>query len=242
MAGHSQFKNIQYRKGAQDAKRANAFAKLSKRISLATKDGGSDPSMNSKLRAIMDEARCINMPKEKIDTAIKKGMGAGSSTIFESVIYESRIGDAALMIEVLTDNRNRTAGEVRRVLRNLDGFNDFGGASFLFKNMGIVAYDLSNTSINKESFLDDILILDDVEDIIDEGDIVGVLTSILKLSSTRNKLVDKYGTPISSRSIWMPHEFIEIEDGKKKSFISVISSLENMDDVISVDSNLFLNI
>ena len=136
MAGHSQFKNIMYRKGAQDAKRAKIFSKLIREVTVATKTGLPDPEMNPRLRAAVSAARAANMPKDNIDRAIKKAVGGDDGENFEEIRYEGYgPGGVAVIVEALTDNRNRTASEVRAAFSKYGGsLAETGAVSFLFED------------------------------------------------------------------------------------------------------------
>ena len=136
MAGHSQFKNIMYRKGAQDKKRAKLFAKLGRELTVAAKMGGDDSASNPRLRAAITSARSNNMPKENVERAIKKGVGGGDGENFEEIRYEGYgPGGIAVIVEALTDNRNRTASEVRAIFSKHGGsLAETGAVSFLFRS------------------------------------------------------------------------------------------------------------
>ena len=142
MAGHSQFKNIMYRKGAQDKKRAKLFAKLGRELTVAAKMGGDDPSSNPRLRAAIASARGGNMPKDNMERAIKKGAGGGEDADFEEIRYEGYgPGGIAIVIEALTDNRNRTASEVRAIFSKHGGsLAETGAVSFLFDSVGEIRF------------------------------------------------------------------------------------------------------
>ena len=142
MAGHSQFKNIMYRKGAQDKKRAKLFAKLGRELMVAAKEGGSDPSGNPRLRSAIATARSNNMPKDNIDRAIARGSGDSDGANFEEIRYEGYgPGGVALIVEALTDNRNRTASEVRSAFSKYNGnLAETGAVSFLFDRIGEIRY------------------------------------------------------------------------------------------------------
>src|SRR5689334_19836091 len=142
MAGHSQFKNIMYRKGAQDAKRAKVFTKIIRELTVAAKTGLPDPAANPRLRAAVVAAREANMPKDTMERAIKRGAGGGDDTSFEEVRYEGYgPGGVALIIEALTDNRNRTAGEIRTALAKHGGnLGETNSVSFMFERKGVILY------------------------------------------------------------------------------------------------------
>ena len=142
MAGHSQFKNIMYRKGAQDAKRAKVFTKLIRELTVAAKSGAPDPDMNPRLRSAVVAAKAANMPKDNIARAIKRGAGGGDDANFEEMRYEGYgPGGVALIVEVLTDNRNRTASNVRAAFNKHGGtLGESGSVGFLFERVGLIHY------------------------------------------------------------------------------------------------------
>ena len=148
MAGHSQFKNIMYRKGAQDAKRAKVFSRLIRELTVAAKSGLPDPDMNPRLRSAIAAAKTANMPKDNIDRAIKRGAGGEDDTNFEEIRYEGYgPGGVAMIVETLTDNRNRTASEMRTVFNKNGGtLGDSGNVSFLFERIGLVHYGAAQAS------------------------------------------------------------------------------------------------
>ena len=142
MAGHSQFKNIMHRKGAQDAKRAKVFTKLIRELTVAARAGLPDPDMNPRLRAAISVARAANMPKDNIERAIKRGSGDGDGTAFEEMRYEGYgPGGVAVIVEALTDNRNRTAAEIRTVFNKHGGsLGETGSVAFMFDRVGLIRY------------------------------------------------------------------------------------------------------
>ncbi len=168
MAGHSKWKNIQVRKGAQDAKKGKAFTKVSKEIIIAARGGG-DPAMNARLRTAIAGAKAVNLPKEKIETAIKKGTGELAGDSLNEVTYEGYgPGGVALLIETATDNRNRTVAEVRHALSKSGGaMGESGCVSWMFERKGVFSFD-------KEKYAEDVLLEAGLEagaeDLVDDGD------------------------------------------------------------------------
>ena len=143
MAGHSHWANIQHKKGAADVKRAKLWSKLSRAIIIAAKHGGGDPTMNLKLRYAIDKARSVSMPKDNIERAIKRGTGEGSDAIFEELTYEGYgPGGVAVLVDVLTDNRNRTNGEIRKIFERTGGkMGSAGTVHYLFERKGVFSVD-----------------------------------------------------------------------------------------------------
>ena len=145
MAGHSQFKNIMHRKGAQDAKRARKFAKIAREIMVSARTGLPDPNSNPRLRSALASARAANMPKDNIDRAMKRALGGDDGTVYEEVRYEGYgPGGIAVIVESLTDNRNRTASEVRSYFNKYGGnLGETGSVGFMFERLGMLHFDAS---------------------------------------------------------------------------------------------------
>ena len=231
MAGHSQFKNIMHRKGAQDAKRAKQFTKIIREIYVAAKEGGGpDPELNSRLRVALINARQENMPKENIDRAIKRAAGEDGDISYEALRYEGRgPGGISLIIEVLTDNKNRSACEIRTILQKHGGsLGESNSTTFLFDHLGYIAYP---ASLDQENFF-----FHAVEagacDVLFEEEAFIVLGPFEKFSSMREMLSDEFGDPMSAQIIWKPKLSIEIKDEKHQQTLgNLIETLEDNDDV-----------
>ncbi|TGW14787.1 YebC/PmpR family DNA-binding transcriptional regulator [bacterium NHP-B] len=234
MAGHSQFKNIMHRKGAQDAKRAKVFTKIIREITVAAQMGGPDVDANPRLRTALLAARAANMPKDNIERAIKKGSGEASDVIYNEMRYEGYgPGGVAIIIEALTDNRNRTAAEVRSILTKHGGrMADTGSVTFVFKHKGMILYGQEN---NEEALLeaslnagtDDFIALDD-----------GFEISAPKEAwhTVREQLEKEFGPPLNAALVWVPDVMVTLGD-KKESFTKLVNLLEDCDDVQAVWHN-----
>ena len=234
MAGHSKFKNIQYRKGAQDKKRAKQFAKIGREIQIAVKIGGTDPESNPRLRLAITNARSVNMPKDNVDRAINKNNTEASD--YSEVRYEGYgpFG-TAFIVEALTDNKNRTASEIRSIFsKNGGNLGETGSVSFNFNKVGEV-------QIKKE--IDDSAL----EDLLDHGledynlddDVTYLYSSFEELASFEKILVDKKFDIESANIIWKPNLTVKIE--KKEDLDKLIrlnEELEDNDDVQNCFSNL----
>ena len=233
MAGHSQFKNIMFRKGAKDAKRAKVFTKLAREITVAAKAGLPDPEKNAKLRAAIIAARKENMPKDNIERAIKKSQGADAEN-YEEVRYEGRgPGAVAIIVEGLTDNRNRTASDVRSL------FSKYGGSlgenvSYMFDRFGQIQYPADKASADEimeaaiEAGADDVQSSDAGHDI---------FCKIDDLIDVRDALEKKLGPPMSARFIWRPQTSVNVEGETAAALIKLIEALDDHDDVQQVYSN-----
>ncbi|SDG85445.1 YebC/PmpR family DNA-binding transcriptional regulator [Roseospirillum parvum] len=232
MAGHSKFKNIMYRKGAQDARRAKLFTKLAKEIQVSAKEGGDDPSSNPRLRAALAEARKNSMPKDNIERALKRATG-GDATEYEAVRYEGMgPGNVAVIVEALTDNRNRTAAEVRST------FTKFGGAlstvAFNFERVGYIHYPAE--AGDAEAVLEAAILAgaSDVESG-DEGH--DVYTEPDDFSAVRAALEESLGEPDTARLDWRALNTIEVGEEQAPSLLKFIDLLEDSDDVQRVCAN-----
>ncbi len=236
MAGHSQFKNIMHRKGAQDARRARQFAKLIREITVAARAGLPDPATNPRLRTAMTAARMVNMPKDTIDRAVKKAAGAAGSDEFVEVRYEG-YGPAgvAVIVEALTDNRNRTASDVR------SAFNKYGGAmgesnsvSFMFSRLGTVRY---AASVASEDAMLEAGIESGADNVESTPDGHEVTTSLEDLFPVRDALEVRFGPAESARFEWRPSTVITLDEDRAVAVLRLIDVLDEYDDVQNVYAN-----
>ncbi|MDR0744586.1 MAG: YebC/PmpR family DNA-binding transcriptional regulator [Holosporales bacterium] len=238
MAGHSQFKNIMYRKGAQDAKRAKTFAKIAREITVAAKLGGTDATANPRLRAALSLARENNMPKDNVDRAISKAHGNDDSSNFEDVRYEGYgPSGVAIIVEGLTDNRNRTASEIRSIFTKYGGsLGESGSVSFSFERVGHLIYQNISGGFDKAF---EFAIDSGADNVDDLGDgIVEVITNVEAFSSVRDDFVKKFGDPIESGLIWIPKNYINCSESAKETLVKLIETLEDNDDVQKVFHNI----
>ena len=236
MAGHSKFKNIMHRKGAQDKKRAKVFTRLIREITVAAK-GGEDIQSNPALRLAVMNAKAANMPKDTIEKAVKRGSGGGDDIVYEEIRYEGYgPGGIAVIVDVLTDNRNRSAGEVRAAFSKFGGsLGESGSVSYMFKRIGIIRY--SNTNIDSDEILEHVIEsgADDVESSDEDHTIICSLESF---HSVQQALASKLGDPLEATLIWQPINEIEVSDEDKvKSLVKMIDTLEDNDDVSTVSTN-----
>ena len=236
MAGHSQFKNIMYRKGAQDAKRAKMFAKIAREIFVSVRGGLADPGSNPRLRAALASARAANMPKDNIDRAIKKALGGDDTAHYEEVRYEGfGPGGTAVIVEGLTDNRNRTVSDVRSAFTKYGGgLGETGSVSFMFQRMGLIRYPLS------------VGLYDDVfEAVVEAGaENLGIEEEAYEMTSTvesfgavRDYLMQKYGDPLEAKIIWRPTVMVSCDEEIAQTLLKLLDTLEDHDDVQYVYSN-----
>jgi YebC/PmpR family DNA-binding regulatory protein len=236
MAGHSQFKNIMYRKGAQDKKRAKVFGKLGRELQVAAKEGGSDPDSNPRLRAAITAARGANMPKDNIERAIKKGAGELDGGGFEEIRYEGfGPGGVALIVEVLTDNRNRTASEIRTAFsKNGGNMADTGAVSFMFDRVGEVRYpkDVASDDAMFEAALEA-----GAEDVASSADGHEISCAAEDLHAVTSALTERFGDPLSAKLVWRPQSSVAVEEGDAQTLFSLLDTLDDNDDVQTVSAN-----
>jgi YebC/PmpR family DNA-binding regulatory protein len=235
MAGHSQFKNIMHKKGKQDAIRSKLFSKLAREITVAAKMGMPDVNMNPRLRLAVLAARAENMPKDNIQRAINKASGADAEN-YEEVRYEGYApGGVAVIVEALTDNRNRTAGEVRSYFTKAGGsLAETGAVSFMFDHVGLIVYDKKIAS--DDAMLDAAIEAgaDDVQSGEEEHEIV---TSIEVLRDAQKALEAKFGEPRKASIVWRPQNTILVDDEAGEKILKLIGALEDNDDVQNVTAN-----
>ena len=237
MSGHSQFHNIMFRKGAQDAKKAKIFAKIAREITVAAKMGGADASSNPRLRAALAMARDKNMPKDNIERAIAKASGPDGDTNYDDVRYEGYgPGGVAIIVESLTDNRNRTASDIRSVFSKFGGnLGEVGSVSFAFDKKGQLIYNKKIGDFNKIFEIAIELNADSVEEI---EDCIEILSTIDNFSNLRDNFIKHFGDPQESGLVWIPQNLIECSEDTKNSIVKMIDVLEDNDDVQHVYSNV----
>jgi YebC/PmpR family DNA-binding regulatory protein len=235
MAGHSQFKNIMHKKGAADARRSKVFSKLAREITVAAKLGSPDPGMNPRLRLAIQNARAENMPKDNVERAIKKAAG-GDSENYEEVRYEGYgPGGVAIVVEALTDNRNRTASNVRSYLtKNGGALGETGSVSFMFDRVGQIVYPASAGSADKvlEAAIE--AGADDARSD-DEGHVVTCAFS--DLGDVAKALEQALGEAETVKAVWQPQTMTTLDEDKAATMVKLISALEDDDDVQAVYSN-----
>jgi YebC/PmpR family DNA-binding regulatory protein len=235
MAGHSQFKNIMHRKGAQDKRRAKMFSRLSKEITVAAKMGLPDPGFNPRLRAAIVAARAQNMPKDNIERAIKKSQQAGGEDYAE-IRYEGFApGGVGVIVETLTDNRNRTASEVRSTFSKFGGnLGETGSVSFMFDRVGEIEYPASAGT--PDAMLEAALDVG-ADDCQSDDEAHRFFCDAGELHEIASRLEEKLGEPNGARLIWRPQNTIGVDDDKAEKLLKMLDALEDSDDVQSVYAN-----
>ena len=240
MAGHSKWANIQHRKGRQDAVRSKLFSKISKEITVAAKMGDPDVDKNPRLRLAVKEARSNSVPKDVIERAIKKSQGSENAN-YEDIRYEGYApGGVAIIVEALTDNRNRTASNVRSLFIKYGGnLGETGSVSFMFDRLGVVVFQIS---VGDEEKMMELAIEVDALDVEKEDDTYSFFCYDKSLSVMTDDLEQKLGECELAKLIWKPKNYLSISSDQQNTLIKLIDSLENDDDVQNVYINTVLNI
>jgi YebC/PmpR family DNA-binding regulatory protein len=237
LSGHSKWHSIRHKKGATDAKRGKIFTKLIREITVAARLGGGDPDANPRLRTVILKAREANMPRDNIDRAIMKGTGGDDGTDFHELLYEAYApGGVALLIEVLTDNKNRSAAELRNIITKWGGnLGDSGSVAYLFSRKGIIAFEAER--YNEDQVME--VVLDGgADDVSTDADSVEVLTDPEDFHATLD-LVERAGLEHRMAEIsWVPEVGIAPAQSKANSALRLIEALEDHDDVQQVSTNM----
>jgi YebC/PmpR family DNA-binding regulatory protein len=235
MAGHSQFKNIMHRKGRQDAVKSKLFGKLAREITVAAKLGMPDPAMNARLRAAVIAARAENMSKDSIDRAIKKAAG-GDAENYDEIRYEGYgPGGVAVIVEVMTDNRNRTASDVRSTFTKHGGnLAETGAVSFMFDHVGVIEYDAKVASADA---MLDAAIEAGADDVASSESGHEIYASQEGFHEVAKALEAKFGEPRRATLTWKPQNTIAVDDDKGEKLFKLIETLNEHDDVQNVYAN-----
>jgi len=236
MSGHSKWSTIKRKKGAIDAKRGKIFTKIIREIATAARVGGGDPAANPRLRLVVDKARAANMPKDNIERAIKKGVGGDEGANFEQVVYEGYgPGGVAVLVSTLTDNRNRTAGEVRHAFTKAGGnLGQMGCVAHLFERVGVLDFD--RASVDLDAILEAGLEAG-ADDVVDSESSIDVITDPKNFERVRDALVAKGFTPASAEISMRASTTTALEGAQAKSMLELAEALEDLDDVQEVFSN-----
>ena len=235
MAGHSKFKNIQFRKGAQDKKRSKIFSKLSRDITLAAKGGVPDPTANARLRLAIANARAESMPKDNIDRAIKKALG-GETDTYEEIRYEGfGPGGVGLIVEVLTDNRNRAAANVRTAFNKKGGnLGETGSVAFMFDRVGQIVYP---PAVGSEDDVMEAAIEAGAEDAESDAESHVITTAFEDMNAVLEVLEGRFGPAKSTSIIWKPKSSNPVAGDDVATLFKLIDALDDDDDVQNVYGN-----
>ncbi len=237
MSGHSKWHSIKHKKSALDAKRGKLFTKLIKEISVAARLGGGDIESNPRLRTAVLKAKLANMPKDNIDRAIKKGTGELEGVEYQELTYEAYgPGGVAILMNILTDNRNRTAAEIRNILSKGGGnLGETGCVSYLFKRKGIIAFDASK--YNEDEIFEAALEAG-AEDVTNDGETIEVITDPEDFETVLNALTEAGFENQMAEVMMVPETTITLDEEKTRKALKLIEILEDHDDVQSVATNL----
>lgn len=236
MAGHSKWANIQHRKGAQDAKRGKLFTKLIREITVSARNGGGDPANNPRLRAAMDKALSANMSKDTIERAIKKGSGTAEGDNYEEVRYEGYgPGGIAVMVDCLTDNRNRTVSEVRHAFTKAGGnLGTDGSVAYLFSKTGIISYP---AGVDEDRVMEAALEAGADDIVCNDDGSIDVLVAPEQFEAVRDTLVNAGLAPESAEVTMRASTSVALDKDDAEKMIRLLDRLEDLDDVQNVYSN-----
>ncbi|WP_028573761.1 YebC/PmpR family DNA-binding transcriptional regulator [Desulfonatronovibrio hydrogenovorans] len=239
MAGHSKWHNIQHRKGRQDAKRGKIFTKVTKEIFLAARTGGGDPNVNNRLRSAIDAAKAVNLPKDKIETAIRKGTGELAAENIDEVFYEGYgPGGAAMLIEAATDNKNRTVAEIRHLLSKGGGsMGESGCVAWMFDNKGVLSFE--KDKYGEEDILEAGLEAG-VEDIVDDGDVWQVRCAPEDFTGVKKAYEDAGISFVEAEMTMVPKNTVDVDAETGRKLLKLYENLDDHDDVQNVYSNFEL--
>ena len=234
MAGHSKFKNIQHRKGAQDKKRAKIFTRLIKELAVAAR-GGTDPASNPRLRTALAGCRAANMPKDNIERVLKRAEG-GEGEQYEEIRYEGYgVGGTAFIVEALTDNRNRTASEVRAAFSKFGGsLGETGSVSFMFDKVGQIIYTAGVT--NADNMFEAALEAG-AQDVETDDDNHVITTAPEDFNAAREALDETFGAPEEAQLTWVAQNTLDVNEDQARTLLKFIDTLEDNDDVQSLSFN-----
>ena len=235
MAGHSKFKNIMHRKGAQDKKRGKVFSRLGKEISVAVKIGGSDTDSNIRLRSAINEAKSLNMPKENIDRAIKKGEGTDPDSYYEEVRYEGYgPSGVAIIVDAMTNNKNRTASEIRSTFSKYGGsLGETGSVSYNFKRLGTITL---NKKITEEELFEFAIESGSIDFEITEDEYI-IYCEPNDLHALNNKIINQFNDYTTTQLIWKSHVGVNVLKDNAEKLFKLLNLLEENEDVQYVSSN-----
>lgn len=239
MAGHSHWASIKHKKGAADAKKGKIFSKIARMITVAARRGGGDSDMNPKLQLAISKARAVNMPKENIERAIQKGTGEGGGAELFDCMYEGYGPHGiALMVDILTDNKNRTAPEIRKIFERFGGnMGESGCVSWMFEKKGLII--VNNNNLNEDEFM--MLILDaGAEDLQKVGDVFQVTCLQTNLDAVKKAIESKNIKVESAEVSWIPKNNIDLDETAGRKVLGLMEALEDHDDVQNVHSNFNL--
>jgi len=236
MAGHNKWSQIKHKKAKEDAKRGQAFTKIIKEITVAAREGGGDPAGNARLRSLLEKAREINMPIENAQRAVKRGTGELPGAVYEECLYEGYGPNGiAVLIEVLTDNRNRAVAELRHIfVKNSSNLAEEGAVSWMFEKKGVVR---ATGDISEDELLEKLLDFD-VDDVSCQENLCNITSNPRALSVIQDAVTASGLTVESAEIEWVPKDVVAIPDDKVNKALALLSALQDHDDVKNVYTNL----
>ena len=236
MAGHSHAKNIMHRKSAQSARKARAFGKLIREITVAARQGMADPDHNPRLRAAVKAALVANMPRDTVERAIKRAATPGVGEDWQEVRYEGYgPGGIALIVEALTDNRNRTAGDLRTIFnKNGGALAETGAVAFQFERRGVIRYPIETAGADA---MLEAAVEAGAEDVESGDGVHEVTTAIEDFAAVRDALETRFGAPDSARLEWLPAATVDLDEERARDVLKLVDALDESDDVQNVYAN-----
>lgn len=240
MAGHSHWASIKHKKGAADVKKGKIFSKLARMITVAARRGGGDSEMNPRLQLAISKARAVNMPKENIERAIQKGIGGavGEGELYDLLYEGYGPYGVALMVDILTDNKNRTVPEIRKIFERFGGnLGESGSVSWMFEKKGLIVINIG--SLNEDDLM--MLVLEEgAEDLQRVGDTFHVICSQTDLYAVKKVIESRNIAVESSEVCWIPKNSIDVDETSARKVLGLIQALEEHDDVQDIYSNVNL--
>jgi YebC/PmpR family DNA-binding regulatory protein len=236
MSGHNKWSTIKHKKAAADARRGRAFTKLIKEITVAARTGGGDPENNPRLRAAIAAAKAVNMPKENIERSIKRGTGEIEGVTYEEFSYEGYgPGGVAVLVDIMTDNRNRTAAEIRHIFSKSNGnLGENGCVAWMFDKKGLIVVDQGSTD---EETLMDVALEAGADDVRDEEDVYEVYTPTDSFDAVRQAFEEREIPLVSAEITMVPRNTIRVEGREAEQMLRLLERLEECDDVQNVHAN-----
>lgn len=236
MSGHSKWASIKHKKAATDAKRGAAFTKVTREITAAAKDGGGNSEINIRLRAAMNRAKDINMPGSNVDNAIKKGTGELPGVIYESVVFDAYApGGVALLIEGLTDNKNRTTAEVRNILSKKNGsLAGAGSTAWMFKQKGVIS--IEKDKISEEELMD-VVLEAGADDIGSDGTYFEVTCEPENFEAVKEAVKAKGISTVTVELTKIPNSTVKVQGSEARQVLTLLESLEDHEDIQAVHAN-----
>jgi YebC/PmpR family DNA-binding regulatory protein len=240
MSGHSKWSTIKRKKGAADAKRGKIFTRVAREIVMASKDGGGDINSNVRLRLAIDKAKAVNMPKENIERAIKKGTGESKEGSYEEIMYEGYAPHGiALMIECLTENRNRTVAEIRHILNRSNGtMGELGSVGWQFHRVSYFSFPCEGLDFDK---VFELALEGGADDISNDEETIEIIGPVENFKIISDQLINANITPEENEIRMMPNQEVEIGVEETVQVMKVIEALEELDDVVNVFSNVLIS-